>query len=228
MSGNRFSNYEFHEDRIWCADFHQEVMMEWERPLMERMADEACHNAGDVLEVGFGMGISAGCIQRHQPRSHTIVECHPQVLQRLRAWATDKPNVVIVEGMWQDVVHTLGQYDGILWDTFGGVDSFSNRKLFPPFFEFVKAALRPGGRFTFFHPMPEPTATWNYGLEGVEWESIPVSPPPNEYFNFQTYCLPVWVQPSDAVDGVDSDEALPESTPGAGTANNRVDSTLSA
>jgi len=205
MSNNpardQFSQYEFHGDSIWCPDFHQEVMMEWERPLMERMAAEACHNAGDVLEVGFGMGISAGCIQSRQPRSHTIVDCHPQILERLRTWAADKPNVVIVEGMWQDVLDALGQFDGILWDTFGGVDSFSNRELFPIFFEFVKKSLRPGGRFTFFNPMPEPIATWNYGLDGVVWESIAVSPPPNEYYNFNTICMPVWTQDSEPDEG---------------------------
>ena len=105
--------------------------MDWEAPIMDRMAAEVCHNGGDVLEVGFGMGISAGCIQKRRPASHTIVECHPQILQRLHAWAADKPNVSIVEGMWQDVLHTLGEFDGITWDTFGGVDSFSNRELFP-------------------------------------------------------------------------------------------------
>lgn len=194
-----FFEYEFREDQIWCEGFNQEVMMEWERPLMQKMADEVCHNRGDVLEVGFGMGILAGCIQEYRPRSHTIVDCHPQILERLRKWATNRPNVRIVEGMWQDVLGDLSRcrFDGITWDTFGGVDSFSNRDLFPPFFRFVKQTLRPGGRFTFFNPMPEPIATWSMGLEGVDWTSIPVDPPPNAYFNFKTYCMPVWTRPED-------------------------------
>jgi SAM-dependent methyltransferase len=230
-TADRYSNYEFRSDHIWCADFHQEVMMEWERPLMERMAAEVCHNAGDVLEVGFGMGVSAGCIQRYRPRSHTLVECHPQVLPRLRDWASDKPTVHIVEGMWQDTLESLGQYDGILWDTFGGVDSFSNRTLFPRFFEFVKAALRPLGRFTFWNPMPEPIATWKYGLEGVAWESIPVSPPPNEYFNFTTYCMPLWIQePESSACRHEYSKPVPELTTedmNAAEAS-RVNNTLSA
>lgn len=198
LSEKAFFQYEFRNDQIWCDDFNQEVMMDWEAPIMERMAEEVCHNRGDVLEVGFGMGISAGFIQARQPRSHTIVECHPQVLERLRDWSQDRPGVRIVEGMWQDLLGELSTYDGIFWDTFGGVDSFSNRKLFPPFFEFVKASLRPQGRFTFWHPFPEPTATWSYGLEGVQWTQLAVDPPPNRYFEFQTYCLPVWVQEADA------------------------------
>lgn len=166
---------------------------------MERMAAEVCHNLGDVLEVGFGMGISAGLIQRHRPKSHTIVECHPQILERLHRWAADRFGVRVVEGMWQDVIDSLGEFDGILWDTFGGVDSFSNRELFPRFFGFVKQALRPCGRFTFWNGMPEPIATWTYGLDGVVWESIPVNPPPNAYFNFRSYCMPVWIQESERV-----------------------------
>lgn len=197
-SHESFSDYEFHQDRIWCDDFNQEVMMDWETPLMRRMANEVCHGRGDVLEVGFGMGICAGMIQRHQPSSHTIVECHPQVLNRLRDWATGRSGVRIVEGMWQDVMTDLESavFDGIIWDTFGGVDSFNNRDLFPVFFEFVRSSLRPNGRFTFFNPNPEPIATWTYGLEGVQWEAIAVDPPPNNYYNFKTICLPIWTQDS--------------------------------
>lgn len=198
-SGDSFYQYEFHGDRIWCEEFNQEVMMDWEAPIMERMAAEVCHNRGDVLEVGFGMGISAGFIQSHQPRSHTVIECHPQILERLRKHAGKTPGMNVIHGMWQDVIGTLGDraFDGILWDTFGGVDSFSNRDLFRQFFPFVKSSLRPQGRFTFWNPMPDPIATWDYGLEGVTWTSFPVDPPPNAYFEFQTYCMPLWIQDAD-------------------------------
>ena len=36
-----------------------EVMMEWETGLMRRHAELVCENGGDILEIGFGMGISA-------------------------------------------------------------------------------------------------------------------------------------------------------------------------
>lgn len=191
-----FFAYEFQDDQIWCDDFNQEVMMDWERPLMQRMADEVCHNRGDVLEVGFGMAICAGMIQQYEPRSHTIIECHPQVLERLHHWASDRPGVRIVEGMWQDVIGDLAdeRFDGITWDTFGGIDSFNNRDLFQPFFDFVRQTLNPGGRFTFFNPNPEPVAIWDYGLTGARWENIEVDPPENNYYNFRTICMPVWTQ----------------------------------
>jgi len=195
-ASGKFLEYEFHDDRIWCEDFNQEVMMDWERPLMQRMAEEVCHNRGDVLEVGFGMAICAEMIQQLEPRSHTIIECHPQVLPRLHAWAAARSNVRIVEGMWQDAIQELEEcrFDGITWDTFGGVDSFNNRQLYPPFFEFVKRTLKPNGRFTFFNPNPEPVAIWEDGLLGARWEDVAVDPPPNQYYNLKTICMPVWTQ----------------------------------
>ena len=48
-------------------------------PLMEAHAEAVCSGGGDVLNVGFGMGIVDGAIQRRRPRSHTIVEAHPDV-----------------------------------------------------------------------------------------------------------------------------------------------------
>jgi hypothetical protein len=39
------------------------VMMEWERPLMRAHAEVVCQAKGDVLNVGFGMGIVDGFIQ---------------------------------------------------------------------------------------------------------------------------------------------------------------------
>ena len=40
-------------------------MDEWERPIMERVTEWVCSNGGDILELGFGMGISAELIQLH-------------------------------------------------------------------------------------------------------------------------------------------------------------------
>lgn len=41
-------------------------MMDWETPLMERHAAIICASKGDVLNVGFGMGIVDAFIQQKQ------------------------------------------------------------------------------------------------------------------------------------------------------------------
>jgi protein-L-isoaspartate O-methyltransferase len=98
-------------------DGQYQVMMEWERPYMQ-----ACINAlrptGDVLEVGFGCGYSATYIQTHRPRSHTIIEYHPVVAERARAWALDCPGVIIIEDTWQHALPSLGNFDCIFFDDY--------------------------------------------------------------------------------------------------------------
>ena len=105
----------YYNDSDFGGDF--EVMMSREDPLMSASAAYACENGGDILEIGFGMGISAGYIQSHSISSHTIVENHPQVLVELKKWATNK-NITIIEGDWFDVKAKFKKYDGIFIDTY--------------------------------------------------------------------------------------------------------------
>lgn len=36
-----------------------------------------------MLNVGFGLGLVDSAIQMHTPKSHTIIEAHPDVLQKV-------------------------------------------------------------------------------------------------------------------------------------------------
>lgn len=67
-------------------DGNLQVMMEWEKPYMEACID-ALKPIGDVLEVGFGLGYSSTRIQKYHPKSHTIIECDPTVVQKAKEWA---------------------------------------------------------------------------------------------------------------------------------------------
>jgi len=42
-----------------------------------------CSGGGDVLNVGFGLGLVDTAIQSNNPRSHTIIEAHPDVLRKV-------------------------------------------------------------------------------------------------------------------------------------------------
>ena len=113
----------FKDDQMLDAN-GDAVMMGWEGPLMKLHAELMCHGqdgkktAGDVLNVRFGLGLIDTYLQDRRPRSHTIIEAHPDV----HAWMLEqgwdkKPGVTIHFGRWQDVVGKLGQFDGIFFDT---------------------------------------------------------------------------------------------------------------
>ena len=159
-----------------------EVMMEWETGLMRRHAELACENGGDILEIGFGMGISANFIQELNPDSHTIVESHPQIIEKLKEWAADKPSVIIVEGRWLDVIDQLGVYDGVFYDTFGD-DDYS--KFGTESVKFTK----PGSIITAWNAVSQPNQNLYGFTDNVTYEEIDVAPPDNGYFFGNKYYL---------------------------------------
>ena len=122
------------------------VMMQWEEPLMDMHAQYLCESKGDVLNVGFGMGYIDTAIQRHSPKTHTIIEAHPQVYKKMIADGWDKkPGVRIVFGRWQDVIGDLGPFDGVFFDTFDDVAHLRE------FHEHVPRIVRPGGLYSYFN-----------------------------------------------------------------------------
>ena len=162
-------------------DTEFQVMMDWEGILMSASAAYVCSNGGDILEVGFGMGISAGYMQSHSISSHTIVENHPDIIAKAQAWAVGKSNVTIVTGSWYDIKDTLSTYDGIFYDTFGD-DDWDKFGIELP--NLVKA----NAKVTWWNNNSEESNIHN--IENVSYEPITVSPPANSYFNDTTYYLP--------------------------------------
>jgi hypothetical protein len=121
--------YELDQDfkELLLSDQKEQVIMEWERPYMEACID-LLKPKGDVLEIGFGCGYSANHIQNYGPKSHTIIECNDIIFKKLEKWAKDKPNVKIVKGRWQSVIHQLGLFDEIFIDDFPlEIEKYSNK-----------------------------------------------------------------------------------------------------
>jgi hypothetical protein len=102
---------------VLLKDGKFQVMMEWEKPYMQACID-ALRPFGDVLEVGFGLGYSAEQIQSYHPKSHTIIEYHPEVAARAREWAKQHPNVTIVQDTWQNALAQLRVFDCIFFDDY--------------------------------------------------------------------------------------------------------------
>jgi protein arginine N-methyltransferase 2 len=173
----------FESDKIYFTsdDTRHEVMMDWESSIMKASADYVCSNGGDILEIGFGMGISAGHIQDNSINSHTIVECHPQVLEKAKEWAENKPNVSIVEGEWFDIKDSLSTYDGVFYDTYGEDD-------WSLFGKNIASLAKSGAKVTWWNN--NPSATTIQDIDGVTYDIIDVDPPSNSYFNSNKYYLP--------------------------------------
>ncbi len=136
----------------------EEIMEDWQIPLMETMAQTVSETHGHVLEVGFGRGISAELIQQAGVKAHTIVECNHSVIDRFHTWRSRYPDreIRLIPGKWQDVVDQLTMYDGILFHTYPLnheeylVYVVRSVTFAEHFFPIAAAHLRPGGVFTYF------------------------------------------------------------------------------
>ena len=157
-----------------------EVMMDWESPIMEKCAEYICHNKGDILEIGFGMGICADFIQAQGVNSHTIIEIHPQILERLNTWASGKSNVTIIEGDWANLSFT-DTYDGIFLDTFGDAN-------WSDFKTFASSRAKAGAKITYWNNFEEEKN--EHLFSSISFESISISPDENTYMNGNTYYMP--------------------------------------
>ena len=158
-----------------------EVMMDWESSIMEKSAEFICHNKGDILEIGFGMGICANYIQAQGVNSHTIVEIHPTIFDKLQAWANGKSNVTIIQGDWSNVIG-LSTYDGIFLDTFGdeNLDKFK---------EFALSKIKSGGKITYWNNEEKEYNPYSFDL--VSYDKVSVNPDENIYTSIESnYYMP--------------------------------------
>lgn len=128
------------------------VMEDWEDSYMKDLADIACLKGGTVLELGFGMAISANYIQQHKIKKHIIIEANKEVASKARKFAKKaKIKTVILEGLWEDAINKIKDesIDGILFDTY----PISEEELYQNhfnFFPFAYKKLKKGGIFTYY------------------------------------------------------------------------------
>ncbi|XP_052201174.1 protein arginine N-methyltransferase 2 isoform X2 [Diospyros lotus] len=197
----------FSEDKLMDSN-SKAVMMAWEKPLMEAHAKAVCSGGGHILNIGFGMGLVDAAIQQYAPSTHTIVEAHPEVYDRmLRAGWGEKENANIIFGRWQDVLPQLKSYDGIFFDTYG--EYYEDMR---EFHQHLPSLLKPGGIYSFFNGLCGGNAFFHVvycQLVSLELESLGYStqfiPLPvknclgeevwegvkHKYWQLDTYYLPV-------------------------------------
>ena len=142
---------ELDEERL-DIDGHP-VMQRWETPYMESLAKVATSKGGRVLEVGFGMAISAGAIQANDNvEEHVIMEANEDVFRRLQDFAetSRRPVTPLGPDLWQNTLDSVadGSLDGVLYDTY----PLSKEEQHTHQFEFLKrirSKLKKGGVLTY-------------------------------------------------------------------------------
>jgi len=179
--------YTFLNDKILDEE-GREIMMDWETDLMQEHAKVVTKNGGDILEIGFGMGICSNFIQEANINTHTIIEINDQIFEKLLEWAKDKPNVIPIKGDWFDSIPNK-KYDGIMFDTW-------MEKNWHYFLPKIKSSLNKNGIVTWYNPDTKDVIEHN--CNNLKWgtliiKEINVNPPKDmqyKYFSKKIYCVP--------------------------------------
>ncbi len=179
------------------------IMEKWERNYMKMLSDIVTQNGGDILEVGFGMGISCHYIQNQKSiKTHTIIEFHPDVIKRCkhiyhREIKINK--IILIEGFWEDTVMFLknNSFDGILFDTYPLTEEQLHKNHFW-FFNEAYRLLRNNGIFTYYSDEWEKLSRVHLhklkeaGFKKIYYKTCRVSPPQNcIYWKKNTIIAPI-------------------------------------
>lgn len=128
------------------------VMEDWETGYMRELAEIVTRSGGTILEVGFGMGISAGYIQARDIREHLIIEANRQVHDHATAFAKSaRVRTRALLGMWESITPLLpdASVTGILFDTYPLSEVEIHQNHFA-FFPEAHRLLVPGGVLTYY------------------------------------------------------------------------------
>jgi guanidinoacetate N-methyltransferase len=181
------------------------VMEDWEVPYMEELAKIVTSKGGVILELGYGMGISATFIQKVAISKHIIVEANHDVAEKAREFGkTVTYPVEVLEGFWEEVIDQVpdGSVDGIIFDTFPLSELEVHKNHFF-FFETAYKKLKTGGVFTYYsdeidsyHPMHlEKLMAAGFKKENIDGTVIAVKPPANcQYWQSERMLAPIVIK----------------------------------
>ena len=178
-------------------------MQAWERPYMKSLAEIATSKGGNILEVGYGMGISAGFIQKSKKiKTHTVIECHPLIIQSAKdTFKNEIKNgrFILREGFWEDITKKIPSkyFDGILFDSCP-LDKEVEFFQFFPFFKEAFRLLKDDGVFTYFSDEPLRISDNHMkelkraGFQSVNFKICKVKPPKDcIYWKHNTIIAPI-------------------------------------
>lgn len=144
-------------DRACVELDDSEIMEDWQFPIMQAMVDQVARPDLSILEIGYGRGVSSEMIQRASVGSHTIIECNQHIMASCRQWRAQfaDRDIRLVQGMWQEVIDSLGAFDAIFFHTYPLQESDYVEQILESvtfaehFFPFAARHLVNGGAFTY-------------------------------------------------------------------------------
>lgn len=176
------------------------VMERWEDSYMKELARIASSQGGIVLEVGFGMGISAEYIQAHDIESHYIIEANNDVFTALVKFAQESAHPILpLYGFWQDITKIIpdNSIAGILFDTYPLTEEEIHQNHFT-FFKEAYRILKQGGVLTYYSDEIDSfsethlAALREAGFENIDQTVCAVNPPEDcQYWKSKTILAPV-------------------------------------
>jgi len=140
------------EDAESLTAFGEVVMARDEGPYMRELAKVVTSSrgsAGSILEVGFGMAISASFIQDEGCKRHVIIEANKAIMGKCLDWVQKNKNksstVIPMFGFWENVTGVLQSesFDGTVFDPFPSTVTV-------PFMREARRLLRTGGVLTYY------------------------------------------------------------------------------
>jgi guanidinoacetate N-methyltransferase len=179
------------------------VMQWWELEYMSHLARIVTRNGGTILEVGYGLGLSAREIQKRRIKTHYVIECHPEVVRHCLGENTDaiaESRLHVLVGFWEDLAPLLKSesFEGILFDTYPLKEKEIHCNHFP-FFREAYRLLKPGGILTYWSDEASSFPTEHvarlrragFKSENIRSEVVEVDPPKDcEYWQGKTLLVP--------------------------------------
>lgn len=184
---------------------NHQVMQGWEKNYMKMLADIITKKEGNILEIGFGMGISADFIQKSKKaKKHTIIEFHPDVIKyckKIYRKEIKNKKIRLIKGFWEDVVPKFPKesFDGILFDPYP-LSRNELGKTRPVFFKEAFRLLKKEGVLTYYSDADTfKKFSKEYiknihkaGFKEINYKVCRVNPPKNcIYYNKKTIIAPI-------------------------------------
>ena len=95
-----------------------EVMSTYQLPYMQKLADIVTQNGGNILNVGYGLGLVDTEIEKFRKERkierHYVIENNKHIASEARK----NKNLIVLEGEWQKICDEFRgtQFDGIIYD----------------------------------------------------------------------------------------------------------------